>query len=63
MGTEMIERSRLNLSARNQIPEDMVKLIVMRATGNNHAFLGFREGDVFQVLFIEYKFGDIYQHS
>lgn len=62
LGTEMISKASLKQSARNLIPEDMDKLIVLRATGNNHAFLGFREGNVFQVLFIEYKFGDIYQH-
>ena len=32
-------------------------------SGNNHAFLGYRDGSVFQVLFIEYKFGDIYNHG
>lgn len=63
LGTEMIPKSILKQSARNLIPEDMDKLIVFRATGDNHAFLGFREGNVFQVLFIEYKFGDIYQHG
>lgn len=34
----------------------------LRATGDNHSFLGYRTEDVFQILFIEYQFGDIYQH-
>jgi hypothetical protein len=62
LGTEMIPRSSLKVAAQNQIPEDMDKLIVFRATGNNHAFLGYRDGNIFQVLFIEYQFGDIYKH-
>lgn len=41
LGTEMTPRSNLKVAARNQIPEDIDKLIVFRATGDNHAFLGF----------------------
>lgn len=37
-------------------------LLAFRATGNNHVFLGFREGNVFQVVFVESQFGDIYNH-
>ncbi len=37
-------------------------LMAFRATGDNHAFLGFRDGDVFEVVFIETEFGDIYNH-
>lgn len=44
------------------VPSGLGKLLVLRATGNNHAFLGYRDGNVFQVLFIEYHFGDIYNH-
>ena len=61
-GTEMIPSSRLKKAASNSMPLDLEKLIVLRATGDNHAFLGYREGNVFQILFIEYRFGDIYQH-
>lgn len=38
-------------------------LLALRATGDNHAFLGFREGNVFKVIFIEAEFGDIYNHG
>lgn len=38
-------------------------LFAFRATGDNHVFLGFREGNVFKVVFIEAEFGDIYNHG
>lgn len=38
-------------------------LFSFRATGSNRVFLGFREGNVFKVVFIESKFGDIYNHN
>lgn len=38
-------------------------LFAFRATGDNHVFLGFREGNVFKVVFIETEFGDIYNHK
>ena len=34
-----------------------------RATGDNHVFLGYRDNNVFQVIFIEYQFGDVYVHG
>lgn len=61
-GTETIEVKSLNEGVKSQVPSGLTKLLVLRATGDNHAFLGYRDGNVFQVLFIEYKFGDIYQH-
>lgn len=39
-----------------------VQLFAFRATGNNLPFIGFREGKVFHILFIETNFGDIYNH-
>lgn len=62
LGTEMIGCKSLKPSIQEMVPEDMKKIIVLRATGDNHAFLGYRDGNVFQVLFIEYQFGDIYNH-
>ena len=61
-GTESIEVKFLNEGARNRVPSQLNKLLVLRASGDNHAFLGYRKGNVFQVLFIEYRIGDIYQH-
>ena len=33
------------------------------ATGDNHVFLGYRQQNTFEVIFIEYNFGDIYTHG
>jgi len=63
LGTESIDVSSLKEGVKKLVPSGLTKLLVLRATGNNHAFLGYRDGSVFQVLFIEYRFGDIYNHS
>lgn len=63
LGTESIDVASLKDGAKDLVPSGLTKLLVLRATGNNHAFLGYRDGSVFQVLFIEYKFGDIYNHG
>ncbi len=63
LGTESIDISSLKEGAKKLVPSGLTKLLVLRATGNNHAFLGYRDGSVFQVLFIEYRFGDIYNHN
>lgn len=63
LGTESIDVASLKEGAKELVPSGLTKLLVLRATGKNHAFLGYRDGSVFQVLFIEYKFGDIYNHG
>lgn len=40
-----------------------VQLFAFRAIGNNLPFVGFREGKIFHILFIETSFGDIYDHD
>lgn len=62
-GSETISVERLTPNALQWVPAGLRKLIVLRATGNNHVFLGYRDGNVFQILFIEYCFGDIYTHG
>ena len=62
-GTEYIEIKTMTKAAQELVSMDMERLIALRATGDNHVFLGYRDGDVFQVVFIEYNFGDIYSHS
>jgi hypothetical protein len=62
-GAEPIDVKFLSAKARQQVPKGLDRLLVLRATGNNHSFLGYRTGNVFQVLFIEYEFGDIYSHG
>lgn len=62
-GTETISVDNLKESARNLIPDGMTKLIVLRTSGNNHSFLGYRDKSIFQIMFIEYNFGDVYEHN
>lgn len=62
-GTETMEVSSLCAYAQERVPADIKKLLVLRATGNNHVFLGYRMGNVFHILFLEYRFGDIYSHG
>lgn len=61
-GFELLGVENIKVTLPSVITEDVKKLFVFRATGNNHAFLGLREGDVFNVIFIESQFGDIYDH-
>ena len=61
-GKEFIEVSDLKPSAQHFLSDDVKKLMVLRSSGDNHPFLGIREGNVFHIIFIEYTFGDIYSH-
>lgn len=45
------------------ITPEMKYLHVFRADGKKHPFLGRQDGKIFRVLFIETKFGDIYDHK
>ena len=62
-GSETLQINELSAKARNKIPAGIDKLLVLRTDGANHPFLGYRKGNVFQVVFIEYTFGDIYFHG
>ena len=62
-GIEIIDAQSLNASARALVPVGIDRLIVMRAVGDNRPFLGYRDGNVFNVVFIEYNFGDVYNHG
>lgn len=44
------------------IPQEIQKFLVLRATGDNHPFLGYRDKDTFQVVFVEAEFGSVYKH-
>lgn len=61
-GLEKMNISGMTECAKNHVPEGMKSLLVFRATGDNHAFLGYRDGNVFQIIFLEYQFGDVYNH-
>lgn len=62
-GMEKMNVNNLTSSAKQHLPAGVNSLIVLRATGNNHAFLGIRDENVFRVIFIEYQFGDVYKHN
>lgn len=62
-GTEKLNTKDLKMAARTYIPDDMQSITVFRAKGDNHSFLGYREGNVFHIMFIEYNFGDVYSHG
>ena len=62
-GIESMKVQSLNVSAQKLVPSGVESLITMRATGDNHVFLGYREKNVFNVMFIEYAFGDVYDHG
>ncbi len=61
-GFEKLETKYLTPSAKTHVPKGMESLLVFRATGDNHAFLGYRDGNTFQIVFIEHDFGDVYEH-
>lgn len=60
-GSETIPVSSLKPSM--PLSNDLKTLLVLRATGDNHPFLGFRNGNTFEIVFIEANFGDIYDHG
>lgn len=62
-GMEKMPVASLTAAARTHVPEGMTSLLVFRATGDNRTFLGYRDNNVFQVIFIEYNFGDVYSHG
>lgn len=44
------------------ISPDIKSLLVFRYTGDNLPFLALRSGNILHVIFIETRFGDIYNH-
>lgn len=62
-GTEKMPIGKIKVKTFPPIvTEEVGALTVFRATGSNLPFLGIRLEDTFQVIFIETKFGDIYDH-
>ena len=62
-GAERINIDQVNPTKKPSIlTPDVEKLIVFRATGDNHAFLGIKKEPVFHVIYIEAEFGEIYRH-
>ena len=61
-GTEKIPISQIKPMLPRFITPEISDLIVFRANGDNRPFLGLRNGSVFHIIFLEEKFGDVYNH-
>lgn len=62
-GTEKMPIGKIKLQMPNFVTPDVSELTVFRANGDNRPFLGLRSSNVFHILFIEEKFGDVYDHD
>ncbi len=62
-GTEKIPVKQIKPSLPLIVSPDVKELLVFRANGDNRPFLGLRNGNVFHIVFIEEKFGDVYNHG
>lgn len=77
LGWEGIRTSQKHSFGLEKIPQKVIKpnsilpkfitpemeLDVFRANGDNRALVGFQKDKIFCILFIEAKFGDIYNHK
>lgn len=61
-GTEIIPQNIIKPELPKFITPE-VTLLAFRAKGDNHPFIGYRENNVFHILYIEANFGDIYDHD
>lgn len=62
-GVEKIPVSSIKPKAiTNMISPEIKELDVFRAVGDNRPMIGFQEGKIFHVIFIEARFGDVYEH-
>jgi hypothetical protein len=61
-GTEKMPLTQIKPSLPKFVTPDIDALTVFRADGDNRPFLGLRRGNVFHIIFIEEKFGDVYEH-
>lgn len=62
-GTEQMPITSLKHKVPTFVTPDVKTLCVFRYTGNNLPFLALRNGNILHVIFIEAKFGDIYDHD
>lgn len=62
-GTSKIPISKLKPDMPSFITKDVTELTVFRANGDNRPFIGLQNKNQFHVIFIETKFGDIYNHG
>ncbi|OAV75232.1 hypothetical protein Barb7_01160 [Bacteroidales bacterium Barb7] len=61
-GMEAISKENVKPILPSCVSPDIESLHIFRANGNNLPFVGIQIQNVFRVLFIETKFGDIYDH-
>ena len=62
-GLEKIPRKIIKPDLPVSFTQDVKELHVFRASGDNRVFIGLQVGHVFQVVFIEPSFGDVYDHD
>lgn len=62
-GREKIPLSEIKPRLNYSPSPEQTFLLSLRATGDNHVFLGVRQDNIFYILFIEAEFGDIYDHN
>lgn len=62
-GMEKIHRSDIKQTLPQFITDDVDYLHVFRAKGDNTPFVGLQRENIFHVLFIEPKFGVLYDHG
>lgn len=61
-GHEKMPIKQIKPSIPNFITPDVENLTVFRANSDKRPFLGIRRGNVFHIIFMEEKFGDVYNH-
>lgn len=61
-GWEFMPQNKMKKTLPTAITPE-VQLMVLRSANDNRAMVGFREWNIFHVIFIEAKFNDIYEHS
>lgn len=62
-GLEKIPREKIKPDLPVSFTQDVKELHVFRASGDNRVFIGLQVEHVFQVVFIEPSFGDVYDHD
>jgi hypothetical protein len=61
-GTEKMPINKIKQQLPKFVTPEISHLTVFRANGDNRPFLGLRNGTIFHIIFIEEKFGNIYDH-
>jgi len=74
LGWKQIALSQRHSFGMEKLPREIIKpqlppeitpetpLFAFRASGNNLPFVGIRKDNIFYIVFVETKFGDIYKH-